>query len=116
MGPLMATLLALTDASVSGGSGVPAVSMTSTPACWTAQSNDEPAVAAAASRTRRVASVNSGPVPSPGISVTRWVAMKDFLRFHAALRLFQLPTSQANPVVSTRPHLGRSLGGHVDGG
>ena len=75
IGPLMATLLRAIDSSVSGGSGVPAVSMTSTPACWTSQSNDEPLVAAAASSTRRVASVSSGPVPSPGMSVTRWVVM-----------------------------------------
>src|SRR4051794_25086988 len=41
--------------------------MTSAPACWTSQSNSTPV----ASRTRRVASVNSGPVPSPGIRTTR---------------------------------------------
>ena len=75
IGPLMATLLRLIESRVSGGSGVPAASMTSTPACWTSQSNDEPLVAAAASSTRRVASVSSGPVPSPGMSVTRWVVM-----------------------------------------
>ena len=54
------------DASVSGGSGVPALSITSTPACWTSQVNSTPV----ASSTRRVASVSSGPVPSPGTRVT----------------------------------------------
>src|SRR5436309_1932069 len=42
--------------------------MTSAPACCTSHSNSTPV----ASRTRRVASVSSGPVPSPGIKVTRW--------------------------------------------
>src|SRR3712207_4659537 len=71
----MATLVCRIDSSVSGGSGVPADSMTSTPACWTSQWKAEPLVAAAASSTRRVASVSSGPVPSPGMSVTRWVVI-----------------------------------------
>src|SRR3954469_8355167 len=73
MGPLIATPLRRTESMVACGSGVPAVSMMSTPASWTSQSNDDPEVAAAASRTRRVASASSGPVPSPGISVTRCV-------------------------------------------
>src|SRR3990170_3068380 len=42
--------------------------MTSAPACRTSQSSSTPV----ASSTRRVASVSSGPVPSPGIRVTRW--------------------------------------------
>ena len=41
--------------------------MTSAPASWTSQSSSTPV----ASRTRRVASAISGPVPSPGMSVTR---------------------------------------------
>ena len=57
-----------TDSSVSSGSGVPASSMTSTPAWRTSHSRATPV----ASRTRRVASVSSGPVPSPGMRVTRW--------------------------------------------
>src|SRR5215218_3171212 len=43
--------------------------MTSLPASWTSQSNSTPL----ASSTRRVASASSGPVPSPGMKVTRWV-------------------------------------------
>src|SRR5262245_16362751 len=38
------------------------------PASTTSQSNSMPV----ASRTRRVASASSGPIPSPGIRVTRW--------------------------------------------
>src|SRR5436309_10006014 len=47
--------------------------MTSTPACRTSQSN----ATLVASRTRRVASVSSGPVPSPGIRVTRWAMSRE---------------------------------------
>src|SRR4051812_19299741 len=47
--------------------------MTSAPAGWTSQSKSTPV----ASSTRRVASVSSGPVPSPGISVTRCVTRPD---------------------------------------
>src|SRR4051794_1440477 len=71
----MATPLRRTESIVSCGSGVPAVSMMSTPASWTSQSNEDPLVAAADSSTRRVASESSGPVPSPGINVTRWVVI-----------------------------------------
>ena len=68
IGPFSATPLRLIDSSVSSGRGVPASSITSTPACRTSHSKSTPV----ASRTRRAASVSSGPVPSPGISVTRW--------------------------------------------
>ena len=68
IGPFSATPFSLTESSVSSGSGVPASSITSTPACRTSQSSSTPV----ASRTRRVASVSSGPVPSPGMRVTRW--------------------------------------------
>jgi len=47
--------------------GVPYCSMTPSPAFWTSHSNSTPV----ASRTRRVASLTSGPTPSPGIKVTR---------------------------------------------
>ena len=67
IGPLSATPFCLIEASVSSGSGVPAVSITSTPAWRTSQSKPTPV----ASSTRRVASVSSGPVPSPGTRVTR---------------------------------------------
>ncbi len=65
IGPFSAMPFRLIDSIVSGGSGVPASSMTSTPASRTSQSNATPV----ASSTRRVASVSSGPVPSPGMSV-----------------------------------------------
>src|SRR5438067_1456087 len=66
MGPLMATLLRLTDSRTWSGSGVPYRSITSTPASWTSHSNWTPV----ASRTLRVASDSSGPTPSPGMNVT----------------------------------------------
>src|SRR5919108_56512 len=47
--------------------------MTSAPASWTSHSSPTPV----ASRTRRVASVSSGPVPSPGISVTSCATARD---------------------------------------
>ena len=68
IGPLSATPFRLIESSVSGGSGVPAVSITSTPASRTSHVNATPV----ASSTRRVASVSSGPVPSPGTSVTSY--------------------------------------------
>src|SRR5216110_465880 len=46
----------------------PCLSITSAPASRTSQSNSTPV----ASSTRRVASVSSGPVPSPGMRVTSW--------------------------------------------
>src|SRR5262245_27563027 len=52
--------------------------MTSLPACFTSQAKSTPV----ASRTRRVASVSSGPVPSPGMSVTR-CAMRRFYPLNA---------------------------------
>src|SRR5205085_11719275 len=50
--------------------GVPYCFTTPSPAFWTSQSNSTPV----ASRTRRVASLTSGPTPSPGIKVTRCAA------------------------------------------
>src|SRR5829696_2639418 len=63
----MATPRSRIEASVRSGSGLPSDSYTSTPASWKSQSNSTPV----ASSTRRVASASSGPVPSPGIKVTR---------------------------------------------
>src|SRR3989442_7409678 len=58
----------------SGGSGLPPYrSMTSAPASRTSQANSTPV----ASRTRRVASVSSGPVPSPGMRTTRWATVPE---------------------------------------
>src|SRR5436305_13163420 len=69
IGPLSATPFRRIESSTCSGSGLPPYSsITSVPACCTSQSNSTPV----ASRTRRVASVSSGPVPSPGIKVTRW--------------------------------------------
>src|SRR4051812_12426373 len=67
IGPLIATPVRRIDSSVVSGSGLPPCwSITSAPACWSSHSNSTPV----ASRTRRVASTSSGPVPSPGIRVT----------------------------------------------
>src|SRR5262245_42215766 len=68
MGPLRATLLRRIDSRTCSGSGVPWVAIRASPASTTSQSNSMPV----ASRTRRVASASSGPMPSPGIRVTRW--------------------------------------------
>src|ERR1700760_3583836 len=68
IGPFSATPVSRTASRTSGGSGLPpCLSITSAPAWRTSQSNSTPV----ASSTRRVASVSSGPVPSPGIRVTR---------------------------------------------
>src|SRR3954464_6842248 len=68
IGPFSATPVSRIASRTSCGSGLPpCLSMTSAPASCTSHSNATPV----ASRTRRVASVSSGPVPSPGINVTR---------------------------------------------
>src|SRR5690242_7637023 len=67
MGPFNATPVSRTASRTSGGSGFPPWrSITSAPASRTSQSNRAPV----ASSARRVASVSSGPVPSPGIRTT----------------------------------------------
>src|SRR2546426_6338195 len=68
MGPLSATRLRRIDSRTCSGSGVPYWAMTASPASTTSHSRTTPE----ASSTRRVASASSGPMPSPGISVTRW--------------------------------------------
>src|ERR671918_144987 len=65
-GPLRATLLRTIDAITCSGSGDPWVSMAGSPAAWTSHSIPQ----SRASTTRRVAAATSGPMPSPGISVT----------------------------------------------
>ena len=67
IGPLMATFVALTEAMTSSGSGVPRRSITAAPASWRSQAIGTPLAAITVSR----AAVSSGPVPSPGMSVTR---------------------------------------------
>src|SRR6478672_23338 len=68
IGPFSATPASRIASRTSGGSGLPPCrSMTSAPASRTSQSNSTPV----ASSTRLVASVSSGPVPSPGIRTTR---------------------------------------------
>src|SRR5947208_1870786 len=68
IGPLSATPVSRIASRTSSGSGLPPYfSITSAPASCRSQSNSTPV----ASSTRRVASVSSGPVPSPGMSVTR---------------------------------------------
>ena len=66
---------------VASGSGVPAVSMMSTPASQTVQSiSPAPAVLAKAASTHRLAaSASSGPTPSPRINVTLCVAIERIL-------------------------------------
>jgi hypothetical protein len=65
-GPFKATPFFRMDSSTSSGSGEPDASIATVPACCTSQENGTPV----ASSTRRVASVSSGPTPSPGINVT----------------------------------------------
>src|SRR3954454_10100242 len=68
IGPFSAAPASRIASSVSGGSGLPPYSsITPSPAWRTSHSKSTPV----ASRTRRVASVSSGPVPSPGMRTTR---------------------------------------------
>src|SRR3954452_15423302 len=70
IGPLSATPLPRIDSSVSSGNGLPSLAaIDSSPAERTSHSKSTPV----ASSTRRLASVSSGPVPSPGMRVTRCV-------------------------------------------
>src|SRR3954451_13420715 len=67
IGPFNATPVSLIASRTSGGSGLPpCFSITSAPASRTSHSSSAPV----ASRTRLVASVSSGPVPSPGMRTT----------------------------------------------
>ena len=66
IGPLIAIPLRRMDSITRSGSGVPSVAMVASPASWTSQSKPIPV----ASSTPRVASASSGPIPSPGMSVT----------------------------------------------
>src|SRR5262252_2580942 len=75
IGPFSATRLRRMDSSTCSGSGVPYSAMTFSPACWTSQSNSTPV----ASRALTVASLISGPTPSPGIRVTAWRAKAPLL-------------------------------------
>src|SRR5215207_4512271 len=70
IGPLSATPLPRIDSSASAGSGLPSLAaIDSSPAERRSHSKSTPV----ASSTRRLASVSSGPVPSPGMRVTRCV-------------------------------------------
>ncbi len=64
-GPFIATLFFLIDSKTSSGSGVPYLSMTSAPASTLSQF----IFASVASTATNIASVISGPIPSPGIKV-----------------------------------------------
>ena len=66
MGPLMATLVSLTESMTACGSGVPYFSMTSAPASTSIHSICTPVAATAT----LVAAMISGPIPSPGMQVT----------------------------------------------
>jgi len=67
IGPLSATRFFRTDSRTSSGSGVPRARIAFSPASTTSQSIETPV----ASVTTRAAFVTSGPIPSPGIMVTR---------------------------------------------
>src|SRR6266540_2899088 len=67
IGPLSATRVRRMESKIRSGSGVPSRARAAAPASSTAHSNPTPV----ASMTRRVASETSGPMPSPGIRVTR---------------------------------------------
>ena len=67
MGPLMATFVDRTDSTTSSGSGAPPRSIATAPASWRSQTIGTPLAAITVSR----AVASSGPVPSPGMSVTR---------------------------------------------
>src|SRR5438445_9987455 len=68
IGALIATLLRRMESRTCWGRGVPNSSMTFSPACSTSHSKLTPVP----SSTRIVASLSSGPTPSPGIIVTLW--------------------------------------------
>src|SRR6266511_1226763 len=67
IGPLSATRVRRMESKIRSGSGVPSRARAAAPASSTAHSNPTPV----ASMTRWVASETSGPMPSPGIRVTR---------------------------------------------
>src|SRR5918994_4957693 len=90
IGPFSATLLRLIDSRTWSGKGVPCSAMTASPASTTSHSKPIPV----ASRTRRDASASSGPMPSPGIRVTRWAMARLYLR---------RPTGRGRPPASGRP-------------
>ena len=67
IGPFRASMVDRIASSTRSGSGVPSASITPAPACWISHSIGTPV----ASRTVRAASETSGPMPSPGMRVTR---------------------------------------------
>ncbi len=69
MGPFRAVLVVSIERKTRSGSGVPSRPITPAPASWRSHSTSTPL----ADRTDRAASATSGPMPSPGISVMRWV-------------------------------------------
>ena len=66
MGPFSPTVLRFSEARVSSGSTSPWLSSAVSPASRTSHAIGTPV----ASMTRRAASETSGPMPSPGMSVT----------------------------------------------
>ena len=66
IGPLIATPVRRIDSITRSGSGVPSLAIVASPASWTSQSKLIPV----ASSTVLVALASSGPIPSPGMSVT----------------------------------------------
>ena len=67
IGPFRAVRFLRIDSMTRSGSGVPSRAATAAPASWMSHSIWAPVAA----MTIRAASDTSGPIPSPGISVTR---------------------------------------------
>ena len=75
-GPLRPTLFLRSESRTRCGSGVPSACITSAPAFCTSQSISTPV----ASMARHVAAASSGPMPSPGINVTRCFTLHSLRR------------------------------------
>ena len=94
IGPFRATPFSRIDESARAGNTSPVRSNARTPISWTSQRTSTPV----AMTTRRAASTTSGPIPSPGISVTRWVKTESvLLRVGAAERGADYPGRLAGP-------------------
>ena len=105
IGPFSAVPFWRIDSSTCSGSGLPSFSsITSVPACWTSQSNSTPV----ASSTRRVASASSGPVPSPGIRVTRCAIRRRTL----PTRIGAVPLRVMSCAMAAAEEVRRALGRH----
>src|SRR5688572_6214182 len=100
IGPLIATRVRATESRTYLGSGVPCFGMTSAPASTVSHSIFTPV----ASTIRRIASVSSGPVPSPGIRVTVRIDQLLGVRKRGCSALFP-PEHPESPGVQIVSHL-----------